>query len=64
MGNSRAVANPGLQTESLFHTYSQFSTAPNIPQKPTEEERTTEARLEDLLAKVRQLSAHHAASLD
>lgn len=39
------------QTESLFHTYSQFSTAPNIPQKPTEEERTTEARLEDLLAK-------------
>ncbi|WZH39835.1 vesicle transport V-SNARE protein [Fusarium acuminatum] len=40
------------QTESLFHTYSQFSTAPNIPPKPTDEERETEKKLEELLEKV------------
>ncbi|CAJ0546078.1 Ff.00g095510.m01.CDS01 [Fusarium sp. VM40] len=39
------------QTESLFHTYSQFSTAPNIPPKPTDEERETEKKLEELLEK-------------
>lgn len=39
------------QTETLFHTYSQFSTAPNIPAKPTEEERETEAKLQELLEK-------------
>jgi Golgi SNAP receptor complex protein 1 len=37
----------------LFHTYSQFSAAPNIPPKPTEEERETEKKLEELLEKVR-----------
>lgn len=41
------------QTETLFHTYSQFSTVSDIPAKPTEEERTTEAKLQDLLEKVR-----------
>ncbi|KEY71050.1 hypothetical protein S40285_06994 [Stachybotrys chlorohalonatus IBT 40285] len=39
------------QTESLFHTYSQFSTAANIPPKPTEEERETEGKIEELLEK-------------
>ncbi|ROV97585.1 hypothetical protein VSDG_04572 [Cytospora chrysosperma] len=39
------------QTETHFHTYSQFSTAPNIPPKPTEEEKTTEAKLQELLEK-------------
>ncbi|KAI0482799.1 V-snare-domain-containing protein [Xylariaceae sp. FL0804] len=39
------------QTETLFHTYSQYSTVPNIPPKPTKEERETEARLEELLDK-------------
>ncbi|GAO14417.1 uncharacterized protein UV8b_02625 [Ustilaginoidea virens] len=39
------------QTESLFHTYSQFSAAANIPPKPTEEERTTEQKIEELLEK-------------
>ncbi|KAM0444531.1 hypothetical protein ACHAO4_010095 [Trichoderma viride] len=39
------------QTESLFHTYSQFSAAANIPAKPTSEERDVEARLEEVLDK-------------
>ncbi|KAF3056592.1 Golgi SNAP receptor complex member 1 [Daldinia childiae] len=39
------------QTETLFHTYSQFSTVPNIPAKPTKEERETEAKLEEILDK-------------
>ena len=41
------------QTEALFHTYSQFSTAANIPQKPTEEEKNAESKLQELLDKVR-----------
>lgn len=41
-----------LQTETLFHTYSQFSTAANIPPKPTEEERSTETKLQEILDKV------------
>ncbi|KAK1241516.1 hypothetical protein MKX08_001490 [Trichoderma sp. CBMAI-0020] len=39
------------QTESLFHTYSQFSAAANIPAKPTPEERDVEAKLEEVLDK-------------
>ncbi|KAI1859475.1 hypothetical protein JX265_010478 [Neoarthrinium moseri] len=39
------------QTETLFHTYSQFSQISNIPPKPTPEERETETKLEELLAK-------------
>ncbi|RSM13312.1 hypothetical protein CEP52_001947 [Fusarium oligoseptatum] len=39
------------QTENLFHTYSQFSAAANIPPKPTDEERSTEKKLEELLQK-------------
>ncbi|KAF4984189.1 hypothetical protein FZEAL_587 [Fusarium zealandicum] len=39
------------QTENLFHTYSQFSAAPNLPPKPTDEERDTENKLEELLEK-------------
>ncbi|KZZ98797.1 Golgi SNAP receptor complex, subunit 1 [Moelleriella libera RCEF 2490] len=39
------------QTENLFHTYSQFSSAPNIPPKPTEDERNTEAKITELLEK-------------
>ncbi|KAJ3475511.1 hypothetical protein NLG97_g9431 [Lecanicillium saksenae] len=39
------------QTESLFHTYSQFSTAASIPPKPSQEERTTEAKIEESLQK-------------
>ncbi|KAI0594471.1 V-snare-domain-containing protein [Biscogniauxia sp. FL1348] len=39
------------QTESLFHTYSQYSTLSNIPPKPSKEERETEAKLEEILEK-------------
>ncbi|KAA8567009.1 hypothetical protein EYC84_010096 [Monilinia fructicola] len=32
------------QTETLFHTYSQFSAITNIPPKPSEDERSTEMK--------------------
>ena len=41
------------QTQSLFHTYSQFANANKIPPKPTDEERDTETKIEELLEKVR-----------
>jgi len=41
-----------MQTETYLHTYSQFSTQTKIPPKPTEEERNTEAKLQELLEKV------------
>ncbi|MCJ1388600.1 hypothetical protein MMC18_001447 [Xylographa bjoerkii] len=37
------------QTEALFHTYSQFSTPSTISPTPTDEEKRTEAQLEDIL---------------
>ncbi|KAF1356986.1 snare region anchored in the vesicle membrane C-terminus-domain-containing protein [Delphinella strobiligena] len=37
------------QTDTLFHTYSQFGSVTNIPPKPSEEEVRTEAQLEDIL---------------
>lgn len=43
------------KTESLFHTYSQFANASSIPPKPSQEERDTEAKIEELLEKVRYL---------
>ncbi|CAJ2501787.1 Uu.00g046400.m01.CDS01 [Anthostomella pinea] len=39
------------QTETLFHTYSQYSAVANIPPKPSTEEKDTEAKLEDILDK-------------
>jgi Golgi SNAP receptor complex protein 1 len=39
------------QTENQFHTYSQFSAAAEIPAKPTNEERDTEAKITELLEK-------------
>jgi hypothetical protein len=53
----------GEQTESLFHTYSQFASTPNLPQKPSEEERRTEAQIQDLLDKV-SLSAESMCFID
>lgn len=52
------------QTETLFHTYSQFSTVSNIPPKPTEEERDTEVKLEELLEKRENVIAQLARLLD
>jgi len=39
------------QTETLFHTYSQFAAVPNIPPKPTEDEKQTESKLNQILEK-------------
>ncbi|KAI4260512.1 MAG: hypothetical protein L6R42_004008 [Xanthoria sp. 1 TBL-2021] len=39
------------QTDALFHTYSRFASAPNIPPKPTEEEKNTESQIQVLLEK-------------
>lgn len=50
-------ANIPSQTEQLFHTYSQFSSLSNIPPKPTDEERETEAKIDEILEKV---GAHNA----
>lgn len=40
------------QTESLFHTYSQYASMTNIPPKPTDEEQRTESQIRELLEKV------------
>lgn len=40
------------QTESLFHTYSQYASMTNIPPKPTDEEQRTESQIRELLDKV------------
>ena len=48
------------QTESHLHTYSQFSATSTIPLKPSEEEKQTEKKLEEILSKreniIRQLT--------
>ncbi|KAL8997999.1 MAG: hypothetical protein Q9169_002839 [Polycauliona sp. 2 TL-2023] len=43
--------NLEAQTDTLFHTYSRFASAPNIPPKPTEEETNTESQIQILLEK-------------
>ncbi|KAG5928487.1 hypothetical protein E4U42_000559 [Claviceps africana] len=52
------------QTESLFHTYAQFSSAASIPPKPTEQERTTETKIEELLDKRDSIISQLARLLD
>ncbi|KAJ6445880.1 vesicle transport v-snare protein [Purpureocillium lavendulum] len=52
------------ETETLFHTYSQFSTAANIPPKPTEQERETEAKIQELLEKRESVVSQLARLLD
>lgn len=44
------------QTEGYFHKYSQFAAVSNLPSKPTEDEKETEATIQDLLEKVRKIS--------
>ena len=39
------------QSESLFHTYSQFASAPNLPEKPSEDEEKNEAEIQELFEK-------------
>ncbi|KAI9655407.1 MAG: hypothetical protein M1821_005555 [Bathelium mastoideum] len=40
------------QTETLFHTYSQYASMTNVPPKPSEEEQRTETQLNEILEKV------------
>jgi len=43
--------NLETQTQNHFHTYSQFANSANIPKKPSEEERETQSKIEELLEK-------------
>ncbi|KAI1082858.1 V-snare-domain-containing protein [Whalleya microplaca] len=52
------------QTETLFHTYSQFSTVSNIPAKPNKEEHQTEMKLEEILGKRETVIGQLARLLD
>ncbi|KLU84197.1 transporter GOS1 [Magnaporthiopsis poae ATCC 64411] len=52
------------QTETLFQTYSQIATSTNIPAKPTEQERETEARLQEALEKRESVIGQLARLLD
>ncbi|KAL6717930.1 protein transport protein gos1 [Lecanora helva] len=52
------------QTETQFHKYSQFATAANIPAKPTEDEKQTEASIKELLEKREALISQLSRLLD
>ncbi|TVY34510.1 Golgi SNAP receptor complex member [Lachnellula subtilissima] len=52
------------QTETLFHTYSQFASVPNIPAKPTEDESQTESKIQDTLEKRETLISQLTRLLD
>lgn len=52
------------QTESLFHTYSQYASAPNLPDKPSEDEQRNEAEVQDLLEKRETLISQLSRLLD
>ncbi|KAL2353901.1 putative vesicle transport v-SNARE protein Gos1 [Cryomyces antarcticus] len=52
------------QTETLFHTYSQYASMSNIPAKPTEEEQRTEAQLKETLDRREALLAQLSRLLD
>ncbi|USP74490.1 uncharacterized protein yc1106_01764 [Curvularia clavata] len=52
------------QTETLFHTYSQFGSTPNIPAKPSEEETRVESRLQEILEQRDGLVAQLSRLLD
>jgi len=52
------------QTETLFHTYSQFASVPNIPPKPPEDERQTESKLQEILDKREALISQLSRLLD
>jgi hypothetical protein len=53
----RPVADDGSdnadQTESLFHTYSQFASKADLPSKSSDEEQHVEKELNEILEKVR-----------
>lgn len=53
-----------LQTDNLFHTYSQIATSSNIPAKPTPQEEETEAKLRETLDKRENVIAQLTRLLD
>jgi Golgi SNAP receptor complex protein 1 len=55
---------PIEQTETLFHTYSQFSASSTISPKPTEEELRTESQIRELLDKRESLISQLSNLLD
>ncbi|KIV88880.1 hypothetical protein PV10_08513 [Exophiala mesophila] len=52
------------QTETLFHTYSQYVSAPNLPPKPSPEEQRIESEIEELLEKRDSLISQLSRLLD
>lgn len=52
------------QTESLFHTYSQYSSTGNLPPKPSEDETRTEASIQDALSQRESLVGQLSRLLD
>ncbi|KAL2017825.1 hypothetical protein VTK56DRAFT_1627 [Thermocarpiscus australiensis] len=52
------------QTETALQTYSQFSTQTNIPAKPTDEEKSAEAKVQELLDKRESVVAQLGRLLD
>lgn len=52
------------QTETIFHTYSQYTSTPNLPPKPSEGETRNEAEIEDLLQQRESLIAQLSRLLD
>ena len=58
------LVNDAWQTETLFHTYSQFGSTPNIPAKPSEEELRVETRLQEILEQRDGLVAQLSRLLD
>ena len=41
-----------IQTENLFHTYSQYASMTKLPPQPSDEENRNQAQIKDLLEKV------------
>ncbi|TVY78259.1 Golgi SNAP receptor complex member, partial [Lachnellula suecica] len=52
------------QTDTLFHTYSQFASIPNIPVKASEDERQTESKIQETLEKRETLISQLSRLLD
>jgi len=52
------------QTQNLFHTYSQFASAVNIPPKPSQNERDTETKIDELLEQRESVIAQLTRTLD
>ncbi|KAK2742594.1 hypothetical protein FQN57_005220 [Myotisia sp. PD_48] len=52
------------QTESLFHTYSQYASMNKLPARPSEDEKRTETEIQDVLQKRDTVISHLSRLLD